>query len=176
MCTLNDNLAIKRLKLSGVLAEQANDEAGDESLVSHFDTTVAIVADVLKNFVDCVEKATYSEDVEITVEDVVDEIKKLKEKFIPAGHVITFTAKELDPLLMDAARAIVESNITTISYIQRKLMLGYNRAAAIMDQLHNIGCLTSMSHTTGARTLLWDMDQLDDYAKTSALIEDADEL
>ncbi|HNY62087.1 MAG TPA: DNA translocase FtsK 4TM domain-containing protein [Bacteroidales bacterium] len=42
---------------------------------------------------------------------------------------------EIDPLFMDAATLIVQTQIGSTSNIQRKMKLGYNRAGRIMDQL-----------------------------------------
>ena len=45
------------------------------------------------------------------------------------------TIDEIDPLFMDAATLIVQTQIGSTSNIQRKMKLGYNRAGRIMDQL-----------------------------------------
>ncbi len=42
---------------------------------------------------------------------------------------------EFDPLFMEAARLIVQTQMGSTSLIQRKMKLGYNRAGRIMDQL-----------------------------------------
>ncbi|MBK9291208.1 MAG: DNA translocase FtsK 4TM domain-containing protein [Bacteroidetes bacterium] len=46
---------------------------------------------------------------------------------------------ERDPLFEDAARVIVETQQGSTSLLQRKLKLGYNRAARIIDQLEAAG-------------------------------------
>ena len=46
---------------------------------------------------------------------------------------------EIDPLLKDAALLILENNNASVSLIQRKFSLGYNRAGRIMDSLEKIG-------------------------------------
>jgi S-DNA-T family DNA segregation ATPase FtsK/SpoIIIE len=53
------------------------------------------------------------------------------------GEVID--ASERDPLFEDAARVIVENQQGSTSLLQRKLKLGYNRAARIIDQLEAAG-------------------------------------
>ena len=45
---------------------------------------------------------------------------------------------ELDPMLIDAATLIVQTQQGSTSSIQRKLSLGYNRAGRIMDQLEDL--------------------------------------
>lgn len=58
-----------------------------------------------------------------------------------------------DPLYADAAAFVVESRRATISAIQRKLGIGYNRAAVLMDALETNGVVSPMDHT-GAREVL----------------------
>ena len=43
--------------------------------------------------------------------------------------------KIYDPLLMDALKVIVEKNKVSIALIQRTLVVGYPRAARLVDQL-----------------------------------------
>ena len=45
---------------------------------------------------------------------------------------------ELDPMLLEAATLIVQTQQGSTSSIQRKLSLGYNRAGRIMDQLEDL--------------------------------------
>jgi S-DNA-T family DNA segregation ATPase FtsK/SpoIIIE len=42
---------------------------------------------------------------------------------------------EIDPLFMEAATLIVQTQMGSTSLIQRKMTLGYNRAGRVMDQL-----------------------------------------
>jgi len=46
-----------------------------------------------------------------------------------------FNSDDIDPMFMEAARLIVQTQIGSTSQIQRKMKLGYNRAGRIMDQL-----------------------------------------
>ena len=41
----------------------------------------------------------------------------------------------LDPYIKEAARTVVEAQVGSVSMIQRKFSIGYNRAGMIMDQL-----------------------------------------
>ncbi len=45
----------------------------------------------------------------------------------------------IDPLFVDAATLIVQTQIGSTSHIQRRMKLGYNRAGRIMDQLEEFG-------------------------------------
>jgi len=50
---------------------------------------------------------------------------------------------ELDPLYDDAKKIVIEDKKSSISYIQRKLRIGYNRSATIVEQLELSGVLSS---------------------------------
>ena len=50
-----------------------------------------------------------------------------------------FESDEIDPLFMDAATLVVQTQQGSTSSIQRKMKLGYNRAGRIMDQLEEFG-------------------------------------
>lgn len=47
-CAITDSLLVKRLKFSDVLLKQSEQDAANETAVSHFDANVAIVSDVLR--------------------------------------------------------------------------------------------------------------------------------
>jgi tetratricopeptide (TPR) repeat protein len=46
---------------------------------------------------------------------------------------------EIDPMFMDAAQLIVQTQMGSTSLIQRKLRIGYNRTGRLMDQLEEFG-------------------------------------
>ncbi|MGW8169903.1 MAG: DNA translocase FtsK [Sulfurovaceae bacterium] len=50
---------------------------------------------------------------------------------------------ELDPLYEQAKDVILSDNKTSISYLQRKLQIGYNRAANIIEQMEANGVLSA---------------------------------
>lgn len=60
---------------------------------------------------------------------------------------------ELDELYEDAKRVILEDQKTSISYLQRRLKIGYNRAANIIEQLSENGVL-SKPDSKGQREIL----------------------
>lgn len=62
-------------------------------------------------------------------EDIIEEIKQ-----------VDATKKlDADPLMMDALKLVVYDDQASISYLQRKLSIGYSRAARIVDQLEEQG-------------------------------------
>lgn len=60
---------------------------------------------------------------------------------------------DLDELYEDAKQVVLTDKKTSISYIQRKLRIGYNRAATIVEQLEQTGVL-SEANTKGNREIL----------------------
>ena len=60
---------------------------------------------------------------------------------------------ELDELYEDAKRVVLNDRKTSISYLQRKLQVGYNRSARIIEQLEGEGVL-SAPNAKGMREIL----------------------
>jgi S-DNA-T family DNA segregation ATPase FtsK/SpoIIIE len=60
---------------------------------------------------------------------------------------------DLDELYNDAREVVLTDKKTSISYIQRKLRIGYNRAATIVEQLEQTGVL-SEANAKGNREIL----------------------
>lgn len=60
---------------------------------------------------------------------------------------------EQDPLYDQAAAIVIESRRASISLIQRRLKIGYNRAANIMEAMEKAGLVSSME-TNGSREVL----------------------
>jgi len=64
-----------------------------------------------------------------------------------------FATDELDPLYEQALEVILGDRKTSISYLQRKLQIGYNRSANIIEQLESTGVL-SAPNNKGNREIL----------------------
>lgn len=60
---------------------------------------------------------------------------------------------ELDELYEDAKEVIITDKKTSISYLQRRLKIGYNRAASIIEQLEKTGILSEVD-ARGNREIL----------------------
>jgi S-DNA-T family DNA segregation ATPase FtsK/SpoIIIE len=69
---------------------------------------------------------------------------------------------ERDSLFREAAEACVQNQGGSTSLLQRKLKIGYGRAARIIDQLYEAGILGPPDGS--ARDVLIGIDQLDEYA------------
>ena len=57
----------------------------------------------------------------------------------------TTVITEFDELYEDAKQIVLNENKTSISYIQRRLRIGYNRAATIVEQLEQAGVLSEVN-------------------------------
>jgi S-DNA-T family DNA segregation ATPase FtsK/SpoIIIE len=60
---------------------------------------------------------------------------------------------ESDPLYDEALRIVTESRRASISLVQRRLRIGYNRAARIMEVMEASGVVTAMDHN-GSREVI----------------------
>src|SRR4029077_1080464 len=65
----------------------------------------------------------------------------------------TENGAEADPLYDDALRIVTESRRASISLVQRRLKIGYNRAARIMEDMEAAGVVSSMD-SSGSREVL----------------------
>ncbi|MGA7719624.1 MAG: DNA translocase FtsK 4TM domain-containing protein [Ignavibacteriaceae bacterium] len=65
---------------------------------------------------------------------------------------------DLDPMFEDAARIIVRHQQGSVSLLQRRLKLGYSRAARIVDQLEEAG-IVGPNDGSKARTVLVENDE-----------------
>ncbi|MBV8802294.1 MAG: cell division protein FtsK, partial [Gammaproteobacteria bacterium] len=60
---------------------------------------------------------------------------------------------EMDPLYDEALRIVTESRRASISLVQRRLRIGYNRAARIMEDMEASGVVSVMDHN-GSREVI----------------------
>lgn len=63
------------------------------------------------------------------------------------------TYEELDSLYEDAKNVVLTDRKTSISYLQRRLQIGYNRSARVIEQLESEGVLSS-PNTKGIREII----------------------
>jgi DNA segregation ATPase FtsK/SpoIIIE, S-DNA-T family len=71
---------------------------------------------------------------------------------------------ERDALFREAAEACIQNRGGSASLLQRRLRIGYGRAARIIDQLHYAGILGPPDGSK-PREVLVRFDQLDEYCK-----------
>jgi len=68
---------------------------------------------------------------------------------------------DLDPMFEEAARVIVQHNQGSVSLLQRKLKLGYSRAARIVDQLEQAGIVGPSDGSKAREVIIDNMEQLE---------------
>ena len=73
-------------------------------------------------------------------------------------------AGERDPQFKEAAIACVQNQGGSTSLLQRKLGIGYGRAARIMDQLEEAGIL-GPANGSKPRDIRVGIDQIDEYCR-----------
>ena len=79
-----------------------------------------------------------------------------------AGEGPGAAAGERDALFREAAETCIQHQLGSTSLLQRKLRIGYGRAARIIDQLHEAGILGPPDGSR-PREVLIGMGQLDEY-------------
>ncbi|MEA2047275.1 MAG: DNA translocase FtsK [Campylobacterota bacterium] len=96
------------------------------------------------------------------IDEVVEFLKAQRlpeydESYLVAGGAAASNDSEeevvLDPLYEEAKNVVLTDNKTSISYLQRKLQIGYNRSANIVEQLEAKGVL-SAPNAKGNREIL----------------------
>lgn len=66
---------------------------------------------------------------------------------------VNINVGELDPLYEDAKDIVISEQKTSISYLQRRLGVGYNRSANILEQMEKMGVLSPLN-AKGQREIL----------------------
>jgi len=96
------------------------------------------------------------------IDEVVEFLKAQREPEYDESYLVSGGAAsgsggdsdiELDPLFENAKSVVLNDQKTSISYLQRKLQIGYNRSANIIEQLEAKGVL-SAPNTKGNREIL----------------------
>ena len=72
----------------------------------------------------------------------------------PAGNIKQIRhLSELDPLYDQAVAIVTETRKASISYVQRRLRVGYNRSATMLEQMEAQGVVSSLGHNGGREVL-----------------------
>jgi S-DNA-T family DNA segregation ATPase FtsK/SpoIIIE len=83
--------------------------------------------------------------------DYLDEVTKIRENKDENGNMLGSNDK--DQLFDEAVRLIKMEGKASTSYLQRKLQIGYNRAARIVDQMEEAKIISPANHA-GKRDIL----------------------
>jgi S-DNA-T family DNA segregation ATPase FtsK/SpoIIIE len=95
-------------------------------------------------------------------EDILEKVRQ-REKLEQGGEAGEEESDpgERDKLFRDAAEVVIQHQLGSTSLLQRRLKIGYGRAARIIDQLHDAGVLGPPDGSK-ARDVLIGLDRLDE--------------
>ena len=79
-----------------------------------------------------------------------------KEPGSEGGAMNTDNAGEQDPLYDQAVQIVIETRRASISNVQRRLKIGYNRAANIVEAMEAAGVVSAMDNSGGREVLVAD--------------------
>ena len=98
-------------------------------------------------------------------QDILEVVQAIEEAEAAAGAgKAVGKAGERDPLFREAAETCIQHQLGSTSLLQRKLRIGYGRAARIIDQLQEAGIL-SPPDGSKPREVLIGTDELDEYCQ-----------
>ena len=136
------------------------DQMGAETLLGHGDMLylpagTSIPERIHGAFVDDHEVHAVVENIKSRGEpDYNDDILKAPaEGGAGALPGIDIASEEMDPLYDEAVQIVTETRKASISYVQRRLKIGYNRAARIIEEMERSG-LVSQTGSNGSREVL----------------------
>jgi S-DNA-T family DNA segregation ATPase FtsK/SpoIIIE len=72
---------------------------------------------------------------------------------MPGESIRDSNGEELDPLYDEAVAVVTETRKASISYVQRRLKIGYNRAARMIEEMETTG-VVSLVQSNGSREVL----------------------
>lgn len=142
------------------------DAGGAEQLTGKGDMLLSVGGDVIRlqsAFVDTPE-------VDRVIEFIANQTGFPEPFFLPefhgddeGGSSKQISLADIDDMLDDAARLVVETQHGSTSMIQRRLKLGYNRAGRIMDQLEGLGIVGPAEGSKPREVLYYDVMELERY-------------
>jgi S-DNA-T family DNA segregation ATPase FtsK/SpoIIIE len=94
--------------------------------------------------------------------DILEEVRAQEALEDGEGAAPEQADGDRDPLFRKAAEVCIQNSNGSTSLLQRKLQIGYGRAARIIDQLHYAGIL-SPPDGSKPREVLIGFHQLDEY-------------
>jgi S-DNA-T family DNA segregation ATPase FtsK/SpoIIIE len=83
-----------------------------------------------------------------------DDLQDLDKTLLPSS----FKEEEKDPLYKQAEEIVTKANNASTTFLQRKLKIGYARAASLMDLLEERGVISEADGVKGRKVLRWKED------------------
>jgi S-DNA-T family DNA segregation ATPase FtsK/SpoIIIE len=85
--------------------------------------------------------------------DYLDEILQEATESVPGFPAEGGDTEDSDPLYDEAVRIVTETRRASISGVQRRLKIGYNRAARMIEEMERTG-IVGPAENNGSRTVL----------------------
>ncbi len=85
--------------------------------------------------------------------DYIEEILQENSTVLPGEKPAGSNGDEVDALYDEAVAIVTQTRKASISYVQRRLRIGYNRAAGIIEEMESAGVVTAMQ-SNGTREVL----------------------
>ena len=167
---LDDRMTIRRLAFEDLLRDQAEQDGGDDALGQQVASFVLMML-TFREFVPALLEALGGEEIPqglgeqqpreplASADEGIDVTKLLgmKDGLTATLHFPGAKQKDsdddVDPLYAGAVAFVRESRRASVSSLQRKLLIGYNRAARLMETLEAARVVSPM-HTDGSREVL----------------------
>ncbi len=140
---LADDLSIKRIKFFDVIQEQ-NDDIDSDDVMAKLDADFALMAGELNRMI-----SNLLTEFGVKANEYVEKDSSDTKAIID----LSIDNDEVDSLYNDVVEFVTETQRVSISSIQRKFRIGYNRAAHIVEQLE-LNDVVSEPGNNGAREVL----------------------
>ena len=149
---LNDDLSIKRIKFFDVIHEQ-NDDIDSDDIVAKLDADFALMAGELNRMI----ASLYHDEFKIDARSMLEESPLTPITINEQASITQQVEKDMsdtDSLIDDVKAFVIETRVASISRIQRKFRIGYNRAARIVELLEQQGVITEPGHNGSIKVLI----------------------
>ena len=80
--------------------------------------------------------------------------------YVLLGAVLLKNSNTMDELLKQAIEITIENGSGSTSLLQRKLILGYNKAGGLMDEMERLGIVGKMDGTKPRELLVKSIDDV----------------
>ena len=148
---MDDKFVVKRLKFEDLLHDQAEDDGGDDA-AGQFDASFVLMMATFREFFPVLVEAFGGEEIPQGIGADVPAQATPRREVRDEVQVDAFSGEE-DALYVDAVKFVRESGRASVSAVQRKFKIGYNRAARLIEAMEMAGVVTPMN-TNGSREVV----------------------
>lgn len=138
--TMRDDGAITGIKWADAITAK-NDKLGYEDLQARLEADLYLLTSELRS-------------VLMAVQGSVEQPDFQPEQSKPVVKNPIFNAEDEDPLYKEAVAFVIKERSVSVSGVQRKFRIGYNRAAYIVEAMERNGVVTTPGHNGNREVLL----------------------